>query len=107
MVDQAPQFEVEDRLGTTDPFTSTVGTSWTAIPASPGTIIQSFTVISDSNNDINETLEISLDNGTTVMDKLYPSGSISHLVKGEITQIYLKGFTASVDYKVILNRELN
>lgn len=107
MADDIPQFETEERVGTTDPYTGNVGTSWTAIPSVAGTEIQSFTVVNDVDNDITDWIEISLDAGTTVMDRIYPSGSLSHLIKGAKTQIHIRAAAASVGYKVILNRELN
>jgi hypothetical protein len=105
MSDRPPEFESTDRKGTTDVFVGSVGTSWTAIPTVATTEIQSFIVSNDAENPITETISISLDAGTTTMDLIYPTGSSYQLVKGALTQIWIKGSIASVDYKVVLNRE--
>jgi hypothetical protein len=107
MTDKLPEFENADKKGSSDPFSGNATTSWVDVPASPGNLIQEFTVINDSRNDLLEYLEISIDGGSTVLDKIYPSGHLSHLVKGDITEISLRGQSASVAYRVILNRELN
>ncbi len=105
MADVYEGFETRDIVGTTDEYPGTLGTSWTPIPSVAGTRIQNFTVYNDVDNSITETIEISLDGGTTVLDKLYPSGHLSRTVKSNQRQIWIKGASVSVKYYVTLNRE--
>lgn len=104
MGDRLPEFESADKKGTIDPYVGTVGTSWTAIPTTPGGEIQEFHIECPEQTYTNE-LEFSLDGGTTSSGKLYPHGSAQGLLKGGITQIYLKGNVAGVSYKVTLSEE--
>lgn len=107
MTDRSPEFESADKLGTTIPFSGNVGTSWTAIPSSPGGTIQSFCIINDDENGVNEYIEISLDGGSSVYDKIWPGGHIEDTIKGDsITQIHIRGQSSSVAYRAILDREL-
>lgn len=105
MVDRTPEFESADKKGTTDVYSGTVGLAWTAIPTVAGTEIQSFSVHNVADQVITNTISVSLDGGTTVMDILYPSGFTYQLIKGSKTQIHLLGSAASVSYRVVLNRE--
>jgi hypothetical protein len=106
MVDQAPEFESADKKGSTDVYDGVVGTGWTAIPTTPGNKIQEFSVMNPFENTITKYLEISLDGGTTIYDRIYPSGHVSDLIKSDSkTQIHIRGQSSSVAYKVILDRE--
>lgn len=105
MADRVPEFEFADKKGTTDVFSGTVGMAWTAIPASPGSDIQSFIVHNPDESIIQETLSISLDGGSTTVDVIYPTGFSYHLIKGSIKQIWLYGSAASVNYRIEMNRE--
>jgi hypothetical protein len=108
MADQLPEFEISDKKGTTVVYTGSVGTSFTAVPAAPtGNDIQSFSVEADSENDITNTLSVSIDGGTTVLGILYPSGYLYQLVKGVTqTQIHIKGAAASCAYRIMINYEI-
>jgi hypothetical protein len=106
MPNRAPEFETADKKGTTTPYSGNVGTSWTPIPGSGAGKIQSFAVINDDENSHTEYLEISLDGGTSVYDKLWPGGHLEDTIKGDsITQIHIRGQSSSVAYRVFLDRE--
>ena len=104
MSDKLPEFEIADKKGSTAPYAGTVGTSWTAIPGSPGNDIQTFSVESDIDNPVTSIVEISLD-GVEVLQQLTPGEFFQQVVKGSIQQIWLRGSVASLDYRVVLNRE--
>ena len=107
MSDRLPEWETADKKGTTDVYTGTVGTSWLGVPITPGGEIQEFTVINDEDNYVTDYLEISLDGGSTIYDRIFPTGYVSDLIKGNsTTQLAIRGFSSSVKYKVILDREL-
>ena len=107
MADVIPEWETADKKGTTNVFTGTVGLSWLGVPITPGGSIQEFTLINDEDNLITEYIEISLDGGSTIYDRIFPSGYVSDLIKGDATtQIAIRGQSSSVKYKVILDREL-
>ena len=58
-------------------------------------------------NYVTDYLEISLDGGSTIYDRIFPTGYVSDLIKGNsTTQLAIRGFSSSVKYKVILDREL-
>lgn len=108
MSDQLPEFEIADKKGSTVVYTGTVGTSWTAVPAAPtANDIQSFAVEADAENDITNTLSVSLDGGTTTLTIIYPTGYFGGLIKGSSqTQIWLKGAAVSCAYTVTINYEI-
>lgn len=100
-----PQFESEDRLGTTTQYAGTATTSPVLVPSVAGGRIAELLVRCDSDNTPNtERLLWSLDNIT--YHKLAPGEFVGWTLKDNITQIYVKGTTAAVDYEIILNREL-
>ena len=107
MVDQLPEFESADKKGSTNVFTGAVGTSWTAVPAVAGNKIQEVKVVCDPDQDYANTLELSLDGGTTTKCKLWVGGFDSEIIKGDLTQIHIRGNVASVKYNITLNEENN
>ena len=107
MVDQLPEFESADKKGSSNVYTGTVGTSWTAVPAASGNKIQEIKVVCDWDQTFTNYLEVSLDGGTTTKERMYPGGFTSDVIKGTLTQIHLKGNVASVKYTVTLNKEDN
>jgi hypothetical protein len=107
MADQIPQFETEDVLGTSDSYEGTVGVSLTAVPSSAGTIIQSFFVICDPDQDFDNELYVYLDGGTLKAATMYPGGCFGGDIRGSKTQIHIKANVANVKYQITLNREPN
>lgn len=105
MTDSSPQFEGSDVLGTSTGFPGTVGTSWTAVPASPGTPIQSYVLICSSEQAASRELYVSYDAGTTIAATIYPGGVIDDKILGRPTQFHIKGSVAGVIYELILHRE--
>lgn len=104
MSDLAPQFESVDRLGTSVPYTSTVGTSAVSIPSSDGNAISEFTVYNPQTNPKSAILYISIDNGTTY--RQIPWGSEwGWGVKGQVKHIKLKASAASTAYEAVINFE--
>jgi hypothetical protein len=105
LTDRAPEFEYADKKGTTDEYVGTVGTGGTSVPSSPGADIQEFMVMCDPDQLHSNYLEISIDGGTTYLAKIFAGGHYGQIVKGTLTQIFIKGSVSSVSYQVILNRE--
>lgn len=105
MTDITPQFEVEDLSGTTNHFNGTVGTSAVPIPASAGNTISEVLVENSFTNSSNKQLLVSFDGGTTFKNLGGPGASLVWSPKGRMTQIYIKGNSASVSYEIIINRE--
>ena len=100
------QFEVRDTKGTTSHFNGTVGTSSTAVPSSPGSVISQAIVKQPASDSANKILSVSFDGGTNWYT-LEPGLSLTWPVKGALTQIHIKGNVASTGYEIILNREPN
>lgn len=95
--------ETENLDGSTSHFNGTVGTTPINIPASAGGVIQSI-LIDNVNTDNTKDLEVSFDGGTNY--KTIGSGSaFSYTIKGNLTQVSLRGAVADCDYEILLNRE--
>jgi hypothetical protein len=105
MSDSLPQWEIEDRQGSLEVYSSTVGTSWTAVPSVASTLIQEFAVINPDSNLFTSSIDVSIDGGTTTLFTIYPNGFVSHEIKGDLTQIWIKASAVSTSYKVILEKE--
>lgn len=105
MVNVAPYFETADLQGSTDPYSGTVGTSYVAVPAVAGNVIQSALISCDYDQDVNNELIVSFDGGVSDFVKLSPGGFINPMLRGSIRQIYIKGNVSSVSYSIILNKE--
>jgi hypothetical protein len=104
MADNRPQFEQEDRQGTTTLFAGTVGTTAVLIPSSPGAEITEILVRSPLQTPSTKILSWSLDN--VVYHELGSGEFFGWHIKGSVTQIYIKGSVASVEYEITMNRDL-
>lgn len=106
MVDALPQFENSDLVGSTTQFQGTVGTTATAFPTVATTAIAECLVRCPNQSPNSKRLLYSFDGGVT-FGTLSPGEFIGWSIKGSVSQIYIKGNTANVNYEVILNREPN
>jgi hypothetical protein len=98
-------FEIQDMDGQTIHYNGSVGTTPIAIPTSANKIIAEFFIENPiDNSPATETLSFSCDNGVTYT-ALKVGESMIWTPKGRIRQLYIKGSTASVDYKMIVNYE--
>ena len=99
------QFEQRDILGTTTNFSGSVGTSFVAVPSSPGKPIAEALVRCSNQTPQSSVLQVSFTSSTGPWISLSPGEFIGWTVKGYMTQIWILGNNASVDYEVVLNRE--
>jgi hypothetical protein len=106
MADQVANFEISDRQGTLEVYTGAVGIAWTAVPPSATQFLQEILVVNPDTNDFDEELSVSFDGGTTTAATFYPNGSFAHEIKGSLKQIWIKGSTASVNYSITIEKEL-
>jgi hypothetical protein len=90
-------------IGTTTQFTGSVGTTSAAVPSVAGDFITSAIIRCPNQTPTSRTLSWSVDDIT--FHVLAVGEFIGLSIKGNKTQIYLKGSVASVDYEVTLNRE--
>jgi len=90
-------------FGLTEQFAGAVGLSSTALPASPGNPIATCLIRCPNQTPNTKILSYSFDNVT--FHTLGPGEFIAWSLKGNLTQIHLKGNVASVNYEVTLNRE--
>ena len=105
MADNIGQFETRNRDGETVAFSGTVGTTAVSVPAVAGNAIQSV-LIDNNNTDPSKDLLVSFDGGTTF--KTYQANSTAgQIVKGNITQLEVKGAVAGVTYEFLLNIEVS
>lgn len=89
---------------TNDGYTGTVSTSYTAVPSSAGGAIYDFIVICKIDQVRTNRLIVSLDGGTTDYATLAPGGHYAGCLRGESTQIHIKGNVSSVGYEITLVR---
>lgn len=95
--------ETENLSGVTAHYNGTVGTTPVNIPSVAGGVIQSI-LIDNTNTDSTKALEVSFDGGTNY--KTIGSGSsLSFTLKGDLTQVSLRGAVAACDYEILLNTE--
>ena len=90
-------------FGSTSPYTGSVGTTPILVPSVAGDPISLLLVRCKNQTPNTKILQWSVD-GVTYHD-LAPGEYVGWPPKGNLTQIYLKGTVASVEYEVILNRE--
>jgi hypothetical protein len=90
-------------FGSTTQFVGTVGTSSSAVPASPGDYISSVIIRCPNQTPVTKTLSWSIDNST--FHVLAVGEFIGLSIKGNKQQVYLKGNVAGVNYEVTMNRE--
>ena len=102
-----PENEVEfkDTAGTTDPFTGSVGTTPTNIPASAGNQIEELSIRCTVDQPNATRLEFSIDAGTNWF-RLRVGESRDEEPREGLTQIQLRaaGSLATANYEVIMNR---
>lgn len=101
MADLGSNFEGSDLTGSTDHFSGSVGTSMISVPASPGNAIAEVLV---RNSDENNNLLVSFDSGSNFFT-LLPLDAMLWSLKGNKTEIEIKGSAAGVGYEIIMNRE--
>lgn len=105
MANRKAQFETQDLIGSTKHYSGTVGVAPTAIPTVANKIIAEFQIENDIyNTPPTKTLSFSCDGGTTYTE-LRLGESMVWTPKGGIEQIYIKGSTAGVLFKMIVNYE--
>jgi hypothetical protein len=104
VTDLAPQFEIEDLAGSVTILNGTVGTTNTLIPGSPGNAIAEFLFINKKTNNPTATIQVSVDGGTNWVT-VGTGGSYSGSLRGNITQLTIKGSAAGLAYECQLNRE--
>jgi len=100
-----PQFEMTDTKGSTEHYESNVGTTPVTLPSSPDKIISELWIENDqTNTPIIKDLLVSFDGGTNYSTFKYGEG-INWSPKGDKRVIHIKGSTAGVKYKAIINFE--
>jgi hypothetical protein len=104
MVDNAPQFESKDILGTTTTFNGTVGTGVVSVPAVAGNVVAEALVRQPSGNPT-YVLYVCFDGSGATFHALKAGEYIGWALKGAPTQIQIKGSHAAVPYEITLNRE--
>ena len=97
--------ELEDLVGSTTHFSGSVGTTPIQIPASAGNIIAEVLIHCPLQTPKTKKCLFSLDGSGTGFITLEQGSVLGWSVKGEITQIEVKGNEAGVNYEIILNRE--
>jgi hypothetical protein len=90
-------------FGLSAQFVGTVGTASTAVPSSAGDPIATVFIRCPSQTPVTRRLLYSFDNVT--FQVLSPGEFIAWSLKGNKTQVYIKGNVATVDYEVLVNRE--
>lgn len=95
--------ETVNTEGSTDHYNDTVGTTAIDLPSVASTVIQSI-LIDNTNTAATKILYISFDGGTNYK-AIDVGAAFAWTVKGNLTQIKLKGAVAGCDYEVLLNRE--
>lgn len=85
-------------------YNGTVGTSAIAVPPVAGNQIQTVIIRNPRSNSSTEILKVSFDGGTTFFD-LYRTQHLIWSFTDDLTQIYIEGNTATVDYQIIINTE--
>lgn len=88
----------------TNHFNGTVNTFGVFLPSTSANEITTVLVKNPASNAFAEILHVSFDGGTTYFD-LRRKEHIIWTVVDSLTQIKIKGSTATVDYQVIMNRE--
>ena len=102
MVDVNPQQEVTDAKGSSISFVSTIGTIAANLPTVSGNRINTIFVRCKNQTPNTVKLFYSIDAGTTFLE-LLPGEAIMWPLRGNITQIQVKGSIAGVGYEVLLN----
>lgn len=105
MANEVAQFETRDIVGSTSHFDGTADATGESIPSVAGNEISECIVKNVLSNPNARKLLVSFDGGSNFFT-LNRSESIVWGLKGGLTQIYVKSDSATVDYEVIMNREL-
>lgn len=100
---EKPIGENAQDFGTTLQLAGSVGTTSTAFPTVAGDPIATALIRCPEQTPNSRRLLYSFDNST--FHTLSPGEYIGWSLKGNLTQVYLKGNVASVNYEIILNRE--
>jgi hypothetical protein len=109
MAHASPEFETQDILGKTLPFTGNVGTSNLTLPVVSQGKISDVLIRNPDTNLITKKLFLSFDGGTTFFSLSRgefigwsPKNNASNM---PINQIVIKGSAAATDYEIIINVE--
>ena len=106
MVDSPEEFEQSDIVGTTDTFISSIGTTSTAIPATPTTPIEEISIRCAVDQPSNRRLEFSFDN--VLFARLRVGESREEEPRGgTIKQVFIRAAGAgvtTVNYEIFMNR---
>lgn len=105
MTDSIPQFEMADKVGTTDTFTGTVTTTAINLPTIASTYIDEIGIRCTIDQPFASRLEFSYDGGTNWFRLCV--GESSHVEpRGNITQVKIRaaGTLTTCKYEVIMNR---
>lgn len=104
MVDNAPEFETTDKLGSTDEFTGLVGSTAILIPPVAGTKIDEISIKAAIDQPAARRLEFSF-NGTDWF-RLSVGESREEEPRGDIRQVYIRaaGPLSQVNYEIVMNR---
>jgi len=103
MVDNLPQFETTDLVGTVTHFSGTATTTPAQVPSSPSTVISEL-LIRNTNTQGLAKLQVSFDGGTAYFD-IDAGDTLIWGPKGEIGSIYIRSSSGSVNYQILMNRE--
>jgi hypothetical protein len=108
MAIESPQWEMEDRLGFTEPYVGSVNTSASLFPSVASTPIEQFFVHCPQQTPNTVKLLFSTDNVTYF--ELAPGESMQAELRNNVSgnlpiyQLYLKGSVNGVKYQLLFNR---
>jgi hypothetical protein len=100
---ERPIGDAQQDVGGTTQYTGTVGTTAVLVPASPGNPIILALIECPSQLPNSKYLLYSLDDIT--YHKVGNGNYIGWPFKGNITQLYVKGSVAGVEYQIMINTE--
>lgn len=103
MVDRKPEFEITDKLGSTDEYTGTVGTNAILIPPTVGARIDEISIKNRIDQIQATRLEFSFDGVNWF--RLCVGESREEEPRGEIRQVFIRATgTTSAKYEIAMNR---
>lgn len=102
MANELPQFETQDREGSTSHHNGTATSVAAGVPSvAAGFITEVLMTVPKQSG--NAAVKISFDSVNYIEVK--ELGHISWSMKGDVTQVFVKTDSGSFDYEIILNRE--
>ncbi len=103
MANELPQFETQDRDGSTSHHNGTATSGAVGVPSvAAGFITEVLMTVPKQAG--SAAVKISFDGGTNYIE-VKELGHIVWPMKGDITQVFVKTDSGSFDYEIILNRE--